>query len=250
MRRRIVAGNWKMHGDRAFAIRLLDEVAAAMAPAGVERLVLPPFPYLAELVGRYGAGGLAFGAQDLSEHDQGARTGEVSGAMLMDVGARHVLVGHSERRQYHAEDDGLVARKLLAARRAGLAPVLCVGESLEERESGRTEQRLRAQLAAVLDAGGAGALEGAVLAYEPVWAIGTGRTASPEQAQAAHAFLRGEVAARDARIAGSLPILYGGSVKADNAAALFAQPDIDGGLVGGASLAAADFLAIVDAAAA
>ncbi|MFP5373860.1 MAG: triose-phosphate isomerase, partial [Gammaproteobacteria bacterium] len=241
---------WKMHGDRAFAIRLLDEVAAAMAPAGVERLVLPPFPYLAELVGRYGAGGLAFGAQDLSEHDQGARTGEVSGAMLMDVGARHVLVGHSERRQYHAEDDGLVARKLLAARRAGLAPVLCVGESLEERESGRTEQRLRAQLAAVLDAGGAGALEGAVLAYEPVWAIGTGRTASPEQAQAAHAFLRGEVAARDARIAGSLPILYGGSVKADNAAALFAQPDIDGGLVGGASLAAADFLAIVDAAAA
>jgi triosephosphate isomerase (TIM) len=250
MRRRIVAGNWKMHGDRAFAIRLLDEVAAAMAPAGVERLVLPPFPYLAELVGRYGAGGLAFGAQDLSEHDQGARTGEVSGAMLMDVGARHVLVGHSERRQYHAEDDGLVARKLLAARRAGLAPVLCVGESLEERESGRTEQRLRAQLQAVLDAGGAGALEGAVLAYEPVWAIGTGRTASPEQAQAAHAFLRGEVAARDARIAGSLPILYGGSVKADNAAALFAQPDIDGGLVGGASLAAADFLAIVDAAAA
>jgi triosephosphate isomerase (TIM) len=250
MRRRIVAGNWKMHGDRAFAIRLLDEVAAAMAPAGVERLVLPPFPYLAELVGRYGAGGLAFGAQDLSEYDQGARTGEVSGAMLMDVGARHVLVGHSERRQYHAEDDGLVARKLLAARRAGLAPVLCVGESLEERESGRTEQRLRAQLAAVLDAGGAGALEGAVLAYEPVWAIGTGRTASPEQAQAAHAFLRGEVAARDARIAGSLPILYGGSVKADNAAALFAQPDIDGGLVGGASLAAADFLAIVDAAAA
>jgi triosephosphate isomerase (TIM) len=250
MRRRIVAGNWKMHGDRAFAIRLLDEVAAAMAPAGVERLVLPPFPYLAELVGRYGAGGLAFGAQDLSEHDQGARTGEVSGAMLMDVGARHVLVGHSERRQYHAEDDGLVARKLLAARRAGLAPVLCVGESLEERESGRTEQRLRAQLAAVLDAGGAAALEGAVLAYEPVWAIGTGRTASPEQAQAAHAFLRGEVAARDARIAGSLPILYGGSVKADNAAALFAQPDIDGGLVGGASLAAADFLAIVDAAAA
>jgi triosephosphate isomerase (TIM) len=250
MRRRIVAGNWKMHGDRAFAIRLLDEVAAAMAPAGVERLVLPPFPYLAELVGRYGAGGLAFGAQDLSEYDQGARTGEVSGAMLMDVGARHVLVGHSERRQYHAEDDGLVARKLLAARRAGLAPVLCVGESLEERESGRTEQRLRAQLAAVLDAGGAGALEGAVLAYEPVWAIGTGRTASPEQAHAAHAFLRGEVAARDARIAGSLPILYGGSVKADNAAALFAQPDIDGGLVGGASLAAADFLAIVDAAAA
>jgi triosephosphate isomerase (TIM) len=191
MRSRIVAGNWKMHGDRAFAIRLLDEVAAAMAPAGVERLVLPPFPYLAELVGRYGAGGLAFGAQDLSEYDQGARTGEVSGAMLMDVGARHVLVGHSERRQYHAEDDGLVARKLLAARRAGLAPVLCVGESLEERESGRTEQRLRAQLAAVLDAGGAGALEGAVLAYEPVWAIGTGRTASPEQAQAAHAFLRG-----------------------------------------------------------
>jgi triosephosphate isomerase (TIM) len=250
MRRRIVAGNWKLHGDRDFATALLDEVVAAPAPAGVERVVLPPFPYLAELVGRYGASGLQFGAQDVSEHARGAWTGEVSAAMLADVGARYVLVGHSERRQFHREDSALVARKLLAARQAGLVPVLCVGESLEERESGRTEQRLREQLGAVLEAGGAEALDGAVVAYEPVWAIGTGRTASPEQAQAAHAFLRGEVAARDARIAGSLPVLYGGSVKADNAAALFAQPDIDGGLVGGASLAAADFLAIVEAAAA
>jgi triosephosphate isomerase (TIM) len=249
MRRRIVAGNWKLHGDLAFATGLLDAVVDARAPAGVERIVLPPFPYLAELVGRYGARGLQFGAQDVSEHAKGAWTGEVSAAMLVDVGARYALVGHSERRQHHAEDSALVARKLLAARQAGLVPILCVGESLEERESGRTEERLSGQLGAVLEAGGAEALDGAVLAYEPVWAIGTGRTASPEQAQAAHAFLRGEVTARDARIAGSLPILYGGSVKADNAAELFAQPDIDGGLVGGASLAAADFLAIVEAAA-
>jgi triosephosphate isomerase (TIM) len=250
MRRRIVAGNWKLHGDRSFAIGLLDAVADAKPPAGVERVVLPPLPYLAELVGRYGARGLQFGAQDVSEHTRGAWTGEVSAAMLMDVGARYALVGHSERRQFHREDSALVARKLMAATHAGLVPILCVGESLEERESGRTEERLSEQLGAVLEAGGAEALGGAVVAYEPVWAIGTGRTASPEQAQAAHAFLRGEVAARDARIAGSLPILYGGSVKADNAVALFAQPDIDGGLVGGASLAAADFLAIVDAAAA
>jgi len=249
MRRRIVAGNWKLHGDLGFAIALLDEVAAA-APAGVELAVLPPLPYLAALAQRFGERRLAFGAQDVSEHARGAWTGEVSAAMLVDVGARYALVGHSERRQHHAEDSALVARKLLAARQAGLVPILCVGESLQEREAGRTERRLREQLGAVLEAGGAGVLDGAVVAYEPVWAIGTGRTASPEQAQAAHAFLRGEVAARDARIAGSLPILYGGSVKADNAAALFAQPDIDGGLVGGASLAAADFLAIVDAAAA
>jgi triosephosphate isomerase len=249
MRRRIVAGNWKLQGDRAFARALLDALAAADAPAGVERVVLPPFPYLAELARAYAGRGLAFGAQDVSAHASGAYTGEVSAAMLADVGARYVLVGHSERRQYHAEGSALVAEKFVAAQAAGLVPVLCVGETLDEREAGQTEAVIAGQLRPVLDLAGVAAFAGAVVAYEPVWAIGTGRTASPEQAQAVHAFIRGEVAARDATIADSLPLLYGGSVKPDNAASLFAQADVDGGLVGGASLVAGDFLAIAAAAA-
>lgn len=249
MRRRIVAGNWKLHGDRAFARTLLDALAAVPPPPGVERIVLPPLPYLAELAQAYAGPGLAFGAQDVGEHARGAYTGEVAAAMLAEVGARCVLVGHSERRQYHGEDSAQVARKFLAARAAGLVPVLCVGETLQEREAGATEARLREQLEPVFALGGAQALDGAVIAYEPVWAIGTGRTASPEQAQEVHAFLRGEVARRDATIASSLPLLYGGSVKPDNAARLFRQPDVDGGLIGGASLVAEDFLAIVAAAA-
>ena len=250
MRRRIVAGNWKLHGDRAFAHALVDDLAAVEAPANVERVVLPPLPYLGDLVASYGERGIAFGAQDVSAHARGAYTGEVAADMLVDVGARYGLVGHSERRQYHGESSELVARKLLAAKEAGLIPILCVGEALHEREAGQTWYRLEEQLDAVFAAGGPTVFDGAVIAYEPVWAIGTGRTATPAQAQEVHAFIRGEVAARDARIAGSLPILYGGSVKADNAAALFAQADVDGGLVGGASLVAADFLAIVSAAAA
>ncbi|MDH5823457.1 triose-phosphate isomerase [Luteimonas sp. RD2P54] len=249
MRRRIVAGNWKLNGDRGSAAKLLDAISAAPAPAGVERVVLPPLPYLAELAGRYGGAGLAFGAQDVSEHAGGAHTGEAAAAMLAEVGARYTLVGHSERRQFHGEDNGLVARKFAAARASGLVPILCLGETLEEREAGSTEAVIAAQLAAVFEASGAQALERAVLAYEPVWAIGTGRTATPEQAQAVHAFLRGEAARRDATIAGLLPILYGGSCKPDNAPALFSQPDVDGGLIGGASLVAADFLAIIAAAA-
>ena len=249
MRRRIVAGNWKLHGDRAFAASLLDAIAAAPAPEGVEQVVLPPLPYLGDLVDRYGGRGLRFGAQDVSANEKGAYTGEVSAAMLVDVGATYGLVGHSERREYHHESNELVARKFHAAKRAGLIPLLCVGETLEDRESGRTWWRLEQQLEPLLADGGVNALDGAVIAYEPVWAIGTGRTASPEQAQEVHAFIRGEISARDARIAGSLPILYGGSVKPDNAAELFAQPDVDGGLVGGASLKAEDFLAIVQAAA-
>ncbi|GAB6196494.1 triose-phosphate isomerase [Lysobacter xanthus] len=248
MRRRIVAGNWKLHGNRAFAAQLLDALAAVDAPAGVERVVLPPLPYLGELVQDYGDRGLRFGAQDVSANEQGAYTGEVSAAMLVDVGAVYGLVGHSERRQYHHESSELVAQKFRAAKRAGLVPILCVGETLEDRESGRTWWRLEQQLEPLLADGGAD-LEGGVIAYEPVWAIGTGRTATPEQAQEVHAFIRGEVAQRDARIAGSLPLLYGGSVKPDNAAELFGQPDVDGGLVGGASLKAEDFLAIVQAAA-
>ena len=248
MRRKIVAGNWKLHGDRAFACALVEEIAAVPAPSGVDRVVLPPLPYLGELVDHFGERGVGFGAQDVSVNEQGAYTGEVSAAMLFDVGARYGLVGHSERRQYHGESSELVAKKFFAAKRAGLTPILCVGESLRERESGQTEWRIEEQLEPIFAMGGPEALEGAIVAYEPVWAIGTGRTATPEQAQAVHAFIRGEVAARSATIAGSLPILYGGSVKSDNAKALFSQPDVDGGLVGGASLVAAEFLAIADAA--
>lgn len=247
MRRKIVAGNWKLHGDRKFAFELLDAVSVVKAPNGVECIILPPLPYLGELVEHYGPG-LQFGAQDVSANQKGAYTGEVSAAMLVDVGARYGLVGHSERRQHHHESSALVARKFFAAKAAGLTPILCIGETLSERQDGQMEWRLQEQLAPVLEQG-AEALDGAIIAYEPVWAIGTGKTATPEQAQEVHAFIRGEIAQYDARIAGSLPILYGGSVKADNAAALFTQPDVDGGLVGGASLVAADFNAIVAAAA-
>ena len=249
MRRTIVAGNWKLHGSRQFATELVGQVAAGLPLQGVELVILPPLPYLGDLVEDFEGTALAFGAQDVSSNEKGAYTGEVSAAMLVDVGARYGLVGHSERRQYHHESSELVARKFVAAVHAGLVPVLCVGETLEQREAGQTEQVIAAQLAPVLELAGVDAFAGAVVAYEPVWAIGTGRTASPEQAQAVHAFIRGEVAGRDARIADSLPILYGGSVKPDNAAELFSQPDVDGGLVGGASLVAADFLAIARAAA-
>lgn len=249
MRRRIVAGNWKLHGTRDFATALVGELAAGLPLSGVELVVLPPLPYLGGLIQEFEADRIAFGAQDVSANEKGAYTGEVSAAMLVDVGARYVLVGHSERRQYHAESSELVARKLAAALHSGLIPILCVGETLEQREAKQTEAVIAAQLEPVLELAGAEAFAGAVVAYEPVWAIGTGRTASPWQAQEVHAFLRGVVAARDARIAGSLPLLYGGSVKPDNAAELFAQPDVDGGLVGGASLVAGDFLAIARAAA-
>lgn len=249
MRRTIVAGNWKLHGSRQFATELVGQVAAGLPMQGVELVILPPLPYLGDLVEDFEGTALAFGSQDVSSNEKGAYTGEVSAAMLVDVGARYGLVGHSERRQYHHESSELVARKFVAAVHAGLVPVLCVGETLEQREAGQTEQVIAAQLAPVLELAGVDAFAGAVVAYEPVWAIGTGRTASPEQAQAVHAFIRGEVAGRDARIADSLPILYGGSVKPDNAAELFSQPDVDGGLVGGASLVAADFLAIARAAA-
>lgn len=249
MRRKIVAGNWKLHGSRAFATELVGGVAAGLPVDGVEVVVLPPLPYLGDLIEDFEGRGIAFGAQDVSANEKGAYTGEVSAHMLVDVGARFGLCGHSERRQYHGESDALVARKMLAALHAGLMPIVCVGERLEDREAGRTEAVIAAQLAPVL-AAGAEALAGVVIAYEPVWAIGTGRTATPEQAQEVHAFIRGQVAAVDAKIAGSLSILYGGSAKPDNAAALFAQPDVDGGLIGGASLVADDFLAIARAMAA
>ena len=249
MRRKIVAGNWKLHGSRAFATALVGEIAAMPVP-GVELVILPPLPYIGDLIEDFEGTPLVFGAQDVSSNEQGAYTGEVSASMLVDVGARYGLVGHSERRQYHAESSELVALKFQAAIHAGLCPILCLGEGLEQREAGQTEAVIASQLRPVLALVGVAAFAQAVVAYEPVWAIGTGRTASPEQAQAVHAFIRGEVAAHDATIAGSLPILYGGSVKPGNAASLFGQADVDGGLIGGASLVAADFLAIATAAAA
>jgi len=234
MRERLVAGNWKMHGSRESNRALLDAIVAA----DVACAVCVPFPYLAQVAERLRGTRVAWGAQTLSEHAQGAFTGEVSAAMLGEFGCRYVLVGHSERRHLFGETDAQVAAKFTAARAAGITPILCVGETLQERESGRTQEVVARQIEAVLAKGGIG---DAVVAYEPVWAIGTGRTATPEQAQEVHAFLRQRLAAQTC-------LLYGGSVKADNAAAIFAMPDVDGGLIGGASLVAKDFIAICRAA--
>jgi triosephosphate isomerase len=248
MRKKLVAGNWKMHGSRTMAASLVGELAAAK-PASIDVTVFPPFPYLAELAAQHRDCGIGIVAQDLSEHEgQGAFTGEVSGAMLADVGARWVLVGHSERRQYHHEDNELVARKFAAARAAGLTPILCVGETLQQREADATEGVIAAQLQAVLGSSGIASFDTAVIAYEPVWAIGTGRTATPDQVQQVHAFIRSQLETEDATLSRLTRLLYGGSVKAANAAELFAQADVDGGLIGGASLTAADFLAICTAA--
>jgi len=249
MRRKLVAGNWKMHGRRESALSLVHALAQG-CPEQVDVAVCPPALYLSELIAAVQGSRLQFGGQDLSTHAEGAYTGELAGGMLAELGCRYVLVGHSERRQYHGESDALVAGKFVAAQSAGLVPVLCLGETLAERDGGLTESVLARQLSVVLDRAGVAAFASAVVAYEPVWAIGTGRTASVEQAQAAHRALRGKVAERDVRIADSLRILYGGSVKAGNAAELFSAPDVDGGLVGGASLKADEFLAICRAAAA
>jgi len=249
MRKRLVAANWKLNGSRQFAVELLDTLLAAGWPATVDLAIFPPLPYLTQLIERYRDSGLRFGAQDVSPHQHGAYTGEVSAAMLADIGCQYVLVGHSERREYHAESDALIAEKMLTARDAGLVAVLCVGETLHQREAGQTQWALERQLAPVFELLGERALDTAVIAYEPRWAIGTGRAASPEQVQEVHAFIRGEVRARDARIADCLPIVYGGSVKPGNATALFTLADVDGGLIGGASLVAPDFLAIAAAAA-
>ncbi len=249
MRKKIVAGNWKLHGSRVFARELLDAIIAQPAREGVEVAILPPMPYLSELTEHYGNSGLVFGSQDHSVNNQGPFTGEVSATMLLDVGCRYALVGHSERRHIHQESNELVAHKFAVAKKAGLIPIFCVGESLHQREVGQTEWAIERQINAVLHICGAQAFANAVLAYEPIWAIGTGKTAFPSQAQEVHAFIRSELRAHDAKIADSLPILYGGSVKPANAAELFSQPDVDGGLIGGASLIAEDFLAIISAAA-
>lgn len=249
MRRPLVAGNWKMHGTLAANTALLHALRAGVAADGVDIMVAPPHVYLPQVVDALAGSPIAVGAQDCHSQLNGAYTGEVSPAMLADVGVRYVILGHSERRQYQAESDALVAAKFAAAQQQGLVPVLCVGETLQQREQGETQAVVRRQLLAVIDGLGVAVLRQAVVAYEPVWAIGTGRTATPEQAQEVHHELRRLVAERDAEVAAGLRILYGGSVKADNAAALFAMADIDGALVGGASLKAAEFLAICQAAA-
>jgi len=228
-----------MHGSRTFSSALLDALIAGLGrESSIELAVCPPFPYLQQASERLNGTPIALGAQNVSEHAQGAYTGEVSAAMLLDVGCRYVIVGHSERRQLYGESDAQVAAKFAATQAAGITPILCVGETLEEREAGRTEEVVARQVDAILKQGKFG---NAVLAYEPVWAIGTGRNATPEQAQAVHAFLR-------ERVLAETRILYGGSVKAGNAAALFIMPDVDGGLIGGASLAANEFIEIVRAA--
>jgi len=235
-RTRLVAGNWKMHGSRAGNEALLAAVLHGISGVkGVECAVCVPFPYLEQVAGRLRGSAIAWGAQNASEHAQGAYTGEVSAPMLREFGCRYVIVGHSERRQLYGEGDAQVAAKFAAAQGAGLTPILCVGETLQEREAGRSEAVVARQLDEVLKRT---AFDDAVLAYEPVWAIGTGRTATPEQAQQVHAFLR-------KRVSSGTRILYGGSVKAQNAAAIFAMPDVDGGLIGGASLVAEEFAAIV-----
>lgn len=241
-----------MHGGLAANLGLLHAVRGGMSSAagGCQVAVCVPYPYLAQARSVLDGSAVAWGAQDVSEHEQGAWTGEVSGGMLADFGCRYALVGHSERRSFFGDTDAVVAAKFAAALKAGLTPVLCIGETLAERESGITGDVVIRQLDAVLRTTGVAAFRRAVVAYEPVWAIGTGRTASPAQAQEVHALIRAHISASDAAVAAALQILYGGSVKAGNAAELFGQPDIDGGLIGGASLVAADFLAICAAAAA
>lgn len=245
----LVAGNWKLNGSLAANAALLADIVKGAPSFGrAQAAVCVPFPYLAQVQASLAATPIAWGAQNVSEQASGAFTGEVSCAMLQEFGCRYVIVGHSERRAIYGEGDGLVAAKARAAIAAGLCPIVCVGETLAEREAGVTADVVRRQLAAVIDAVGAQGIAKSVIAYEPVWAIGTGKTATPDQAQDVHALIRAQVAAADAGVAQSVQILYGGSVKAGNARELFAQADIDGGLIGGASLVAADFLAICTAA--
>lgn len=244
MRKKLVAGNWKMHGSLQQNAALLERVKAGVAGLTCEVAVCPPYPYLGQVQAILSGSALALGAQSVSEHQSGAFTGEVAASMLLEFGCRYVLVGHSERRALYGEADAVVSAKFEAVQRAGLIPVLCVGETLAERESGMTAAVVARQLSAVLDCFGVAAMASAVVAYEPVWAIGTGVTASPAQAQEVHAAIRAKVAELDLGVANGLRILYGGSVKPQNAMELFGQADIDGGLIGGAALVADDFLAI------
>ncbi|MGB2681003.1 MAG: triose-phosphate isomerase [Candidatus Competibacter sp.] len=248
MRRKLVAGNWKMNGSAENIRGLLQGIRdGAAGVSAVELAVFSPFVYLAQVQQQLHGSAVAWGAQTLSEHASGAYTGEVAGPMLKDFGCAYAIVGHSERRTLYGESDQAVANKFAAARKVGIKPILCVGETLEEREKGITESVVERQLKAVLDLEGIGAFGEAVIAYEPVWAIGTGKTATSAQAQDVHAFIRAKLAALDAKVAGQTRILYGGSMKAANAGELLAMADIDGGLIGGASLEAKEFLAIAKA---
>jgi triosephosphate isomerase len=249
MRSKLVAGNWKMNGNLASNQALLKSLIPLLAPvSGARCAVCVPYPYLAQTEHILRGQGISWGAQDVCQFEHGAYTGGVSAGMVADFGCRYVIVGHSERRALFGDTDAVVAQKFAAVLKAGLTPIFCVGETLAERESGVMEKVIARQVDAVIALSGAPALERAVVAYEPVWAIGTGKTATPDEAQAVHAFIRGRVAEQDIRVADALPILYGGSVKAANAAQLFAMPDIDGGLIGGASLVAEEFAAICKAA--
>lgn len=249
MRRKLVVGNWKMNGSRTANASLLSGIVAGVDAAQAACAVCVPAPYLAQCQEALAGSPVAWGAQDVSAHASGAYTGEVSAQMLADFSCRYVIVGHSERRAYHAESSELVAQKAVAVIGAGMTPIVCVGETLDEREAGQTNVVVRNQLGQVLELLDADSMAKIVVAYEPVWAIGTGRTATPEMAQEVHARLRAQLAEKNAMAAGMVQILYGGSMKPDNAKELMAQPDIDGGLIGGAALKAADFLAILHAAA-
>lgn len=248
MRTPLVAGNWKMNGSRESVAGLMQGITAGAGLEGMEMLVCPPFVYIPQVAVAIGEAPVALGGQDLYTEANGAFTGEISGSMLADVGCQYVIIGHSERRALLGESDGKIARKFLAAQENNLIPILCLGETLDERQADSTLQVIGSQFNAVVDVVGIEAFARAVVAYEPVWAIGTGETATPEQAQEVHAALRSMAAKRSAKIAADLRLLYGGSVKAANAAELFSMPDIDGGLIGGASLDANEFLAICRAA--
>jgi len=250
MREFLVAGNWKMNGSMAANEALVSGIVAGVPEgSGFRLLVCPPFPYLASVASQLAGSAVALGAQTVSEHESGAYTGETAPQMLKDIGCEYVIVGHSERRALYGETSKQVAAKFVAAQAEGLTPILCVGESLEEREAGTTEKVIDEQLDAVLETVGVAVFSAAVIAYEPVWAIGTGMTATPEQAQDVHQHIRARLAKHDSDLAGKVQILYGGSMKGENAPGLLGMPDIDGGLIGGASLKANDFLAIAEAAA-
>jgi triosephosphate isomerase len=245
MRRNLVVGNWKMHGTLDSVQALVAELVLSVAGSDAEVALCSPYVHIGRVASLTASSGIAVGAQDCSQHESGAYTGEVAAEMLREVGCDRVVVGHSERRQYFGESNELVAEKALAAKRAGLVPIMCVGETLKQREDGQAQAIVGAQLQPLI---ASGLVASDVIAYEPVWAIGTGQTASPEQAQEMHEFIRGYLQQAEVAAADSIRLLYGGSVKAANAAELFAQLDIDGGLVGGASLDAAEFSAIVAAA--
>jgi triosephosphate isomerase len=245
MRQPLVAGNWKMNGSLDSVTRLVTGIQAGLdAVTTAELAVCPPYVYIPQVASLLEGTAISLGAQDVNDRESGAHTGEVAANMLTDVGCRYVIVGHSERRSLYGESDEFTARKFTAARRAGLVPILCVGETLKEREQGITEQVVARQLDAVVEREGIAAIGDCVIAYEPVWAIGTGKTATPDQAQEVHAFIRGRLAALDSGVADQVRILYGGSMNPGNAAELLAMGDIDGGLIGGASLKPDDFLAI------